>query len=58
MTPFNLVDKYQGVGGTGWSPLQSRQGTVLVPIKSEVNFTLEQALKVKRGSRGIALLFL
>jgi len=27
-------------------------------VKVEVNFTLEQATKAKRGSRGIALFFL
>jgi hypothetical protein len=27
-------------------------------VKVKVNFTLEQATKVQRGSRGIALLFL
>jgi hypothetical protein len=27
-------------------------------VKIKVNFTLEQAMKAQRGSRGIALLFL
>jgi hypothetical protein len=27
-------------------------------VKVKVNFTLEQAMKAQRGSRGIALLFL
>jgi hypothetical protein len=31
---------------------------VVVVLKVKVNFTLEQATKVQRGSRGIALLFL
>jgi hypothetical protein len=29
-----------------------------VKVKVKVNFTLEQATKAQRGSRGIALLFL
>ena len=29
-----------------------------VKVKTELKFTLEQATKAKRGSRGIALLFL
>jgi hypothetical protein len=29
-----------------------------VKVKVKVNFTLEQAMKAQRGSRGIALLFL
>jgi hypothetical protein len=30
----------------------------LVQIKVKVKFTIEQAMKAQRGSRGIALLFL
>jgi hypothetical protein len=31
---------------------------IIIKIKAMVKFTLEQAMKVQRGSRGIALLFL
>jgi hypothetical protein len=33
-------------------------GSVLQPIEVKVKFTLEQATKAQRGSRGIALLFI
>jgi hypothetical protein len=32
--------------------------SVFINIKVKVKFTLEQAMKAQRGSRGIALLFL
>jgi hypothetical protein len=34
------------------------RNSVLIAVKVKVKFTLEQAMKVHRGSRGIALLFL
>ena len=34
------------------------KGKVKVKVKVKVKFTLEQATKAQRGSRGIALLFL
>jgi hypothetical protein len=35
-----------------------KDGVFLVKLKVRVKFTLEQATKAQRGSRGIALLFL
>jgi len=42
----------------GFHEPEPRQGYFITGVKKEVKFTLEQATKALRESRGIALLFL
>jgi len=42
------------VGESSFTPIHNKQTCISVKVK----FTLEHAMKAKRGSRGIALLFL